>query len=153
MSAYGSWTTATQSYNYGATPSRTLPDTVYDNSYNKRYVSLNWDDLGQVTGNRTITCNYKHQIYYDYNETRCTYRSGTTAGWYDGASLSYSTTFTSDSGYAFNNSGLGIMTFSGTTEGGVIYPTASCIKITASSSNTNCFLSTSSTATSGSTTL
>ena len=153
MSAYGSWTTATQSYNYGATPSRSLPDTVYSGNWYQRYTPLNWDDLGQVTGNRTITCNYKHQIYYDYNETRCTYRSGTTAGWYDGTSLSYSTTFTSDSGYAFNNSGLGIMTFSGTTEGGVIYPTASCIKITASSSNTNCFLSTSSTATSGSTTL
>lgn len=151
MSAYGSWTTATESYNYSATPSRTLPDTVY--SSNKRYVSLNWDDLGQVTGNRTITCNYKHQIYYDYNETRCKYRSGTTAGWYDGTSLSYSTTFTSDSGYAFNNSGLRTMTFSGTTEGGVIYPNASYIKITASSSNTNGFLSTNSAAISGSTTL
>lgn len=153
MSAYGSWTTATQSYNYGATPSRTLPDTVYSGNWYQRYTPLNWDDLGQVTGNRTITCNYKHQIYYDYNETRCTYRSGTTAGWYDGTSLSYSTTFTSDSGYAFNNSGIGIMTFSGTTEGGVIYPTASYIKITASSSNTNGFVSTSSTATSGSTSI
>ena len=143
MSAYDSWTTATQSYNYGATPSRALPDAVYSNAY-KRYVSLNWDDLGQVTGDRTITCNYKHQIYYDYNCTNCKYSSGTTAGWYDGTSLSYSTAFTSNSGYAFDDRGNTTKTYSGTIEGGYINPNTSYIKITVSSSNTNCFLSTSS---------
>ena len=138
MSAYDSWTTATQSYNYGATPSRTLPDAVYGN--NKRYVSLNWDDLGQVTGNRTITCNYKHQISYTYATTNCKYSSGTKAGWYDGTSLSYSTTFTSNSGYAFDSSGTTTKTFSGTISGGSIAASASYIKITASSSNTTCSL-------------
>lgn len=151
-SAYDSWTTATQSYGYGATPSRSLPDAVYNGSY-RRFVALNWDDLSQVTGNRTITCTYKHQIYYGYNCTNCEYYSGTVAGWYDGQALDYSTTFTSNSGYAFDSSGSLSKTYSGTVEGSYINPNASYIKITASSTNTNCSLSTRSGVISGSTTL
>ena len=152
MSAYDSWTTATQSYSYGATPSRSLPDAVYNGSY-RRFVALNWDDLSQVTGNRTITCTYKHQIYYGYDCINCEYYSGTVAGWYDGQALDYSTTFTSNSGYAFDSSGSLSKTYSGTVEGSYINPNASYIKITASSTNTNCFLSTRSGVISGSTTL
>ena len=144
MSDYNSWTTATQSYNYGATPSRTLPSSnIY--SDDKRYLPLKWDDLSKVTGNRTITCTYKHQIYYRYNEINCGYFSGTTAGWYDGTSLSYSTTFTSNSGYAFDDRGNTTKTYSGTTNGNhsdTVVAQPSYIKITASSSNTSCFLST-----------
>ena len=146
MSDYNSWTTATQSYNYGATPSRTLPSSnIY--SDDKRYLPLKWDDLSKVTDNRTITCTYKHQIYYRYNEINCGYFSGTTAGWYDGTSLSYSTTFTSNSGYAFDDRGNTTKTYSGTTNGNhsdTVVAQPSYIKITASSSNTSCFLSTSS---------
>ena len=138
MSAYDSWTTATESYNYGATPSRSLPSTV--TGTNKRYVSLNWDDLGQVTGNRTITCNYKHQISYTYTTNNCKYSSGTKSGWYDGTSLSYSTTFTSNSGYAFDSSGTTTKTYSGTTSGGSITVSAAYINITARSSNITCSL-------------
>lgn len=79
MSDYDSWTTATQTYNYGATPSRETPSSNISNG-DKRYVPLKWDDLSKVTGNRTITCTYKHQIYYRYNEINCGYFSGTTAG-------------------------------------------------------------------------
>lgn len=144
MSDYNSWTTATQTYNYGATPSRTLPSSnIY--SDDKRYLPLKWDDLSKVTGNRTITCTYKHQIYYRYNEINCGYFSGTTAGWYDGTSLSYSTTFTSNSGYAFDDRGNTTKTYSGTTNGNhsdTVVAQPSYIKITANSSNTSCFLST-----------
>ena len=104
---------------------------------------LNWDNLDKVTGNRTITCTYKHQIYYRYNCTNCGYSSGTAAGWYDGTRLSYSTTFTSNSGYAFDSSGTTTKTFSGTTRGNssdTVVVTAAYFKITASSSNTECSL-------------
>lgn len=148
------WDQVTQTYNYGATPSRSLPGNIYNG--NKRYTPLNWDDLSKVTGNRTITCNYKHQIYYSYSTANCDYSSGTNIGWYDGMSIRYSTTFTSFSGYAFDSSGTTTKTYSGTAAGDVIQASASYVKITCSSSLigiSNAYLSTSSNATSGNTSI
>ena len=72
LSAYpDTWATATQSYNYGSAPSRTSPSIVTNTSNTLRKVFTSWDSLAAVTGNRTITANYKTQVNATFSGTRC----------------------------------------------------------------------------------
>ena len=98
LDTYSSWTTTTQTYNYGDTPSRTSPSTV--TSGNNRKVFSNWDSLATVTANRTITATYTQQYYVLINRVRCTCPSSD--GWYDDGST---ITFTANSNCAFNSTG------------------------------------------------
>ncbi len=101
LSAYpNTWTTDTQSYNYGATPSRTSPSTVTNTSNNERKVFTFWDNLNTVTGNRTITANYKTQFAPTIKSNYCEANrsSGT---WYDSGTV---ITWTANDNYSFYGS-------------------------------------------------
>ena len=86
--SYSSWTTASTSYAYGATPSRTLPSTV--TSGGNRYVATSWDNLSVVTGNRTVTAQYQLQYLVAFSHVRCSATAG-------------STTYTSGNSYWINS--------------------------------------------------
>lgn len=101
LSAYpNTWTTDTQSYNYGATPSRTSPSTVTNTSNNERKVFTSWDNLNTVTENRTITANYKTQFAPTIKSNYCEANrsSGT---WYDSGTV---ITWTAHDNYSFYGS-------------------------------------------------
>lgn len=98
MDTYSTWTTTTQTYNYGDTPSRTSPSTV--TSGNNRKVFASWNSLATVTGARTITATYTQQYYVAINRIRCTCSSSD--GWYNSGST---ITFTANSNCAFNSTG------------------------------------------------
>ena len=101
---YDSWTTTTQSYYWGETPSAPVtPGTVTTGSYITglyRRVPTNWDNLGVVTGARTITMGYVDEWYAQISGTRCTANKST--GWY---SSSFTCTWTASSSCAFSTSG------------------------------------------------
>ena len=98
LSAYpDTWTTTTESYNYGATPSRTAPSTV--TSGNNRKVFANWDDLSVVTSSRTITAVYTQQYYATISPSYCTANRAT--GWYNSGTV---ITWTANDNYSFGGS-------------------------------------------------
>ena len=106
LSAYpDTWATATQSYNYGATPSRTSSSTVTNTSNTLRKVFTSWDSLATVTGNRTITANYKTQVNATFQGTRCSAKIDNIAvsnNWYD---TNKTVTWTADLNCAFSSDG------------------------------------------------
>ena len=99
LSAYpDTWTTATQTYNYGTTPSRSNPNTVTSGKARKAFVR--WDNLGIVTGNRTITAVYVIQFAPTIKSNYCTAnRSSDT--WYDSGTV---ITWTANDNYSFGGS-------------------------------------------------
>lgn len=98
QSSYGTWTTTTETYYYGNTPSRANPSDV--TSGNNKQVCNGWDDLSTVTANRTITATYQQQYYIEIGRVRCTCPSSD--GWYNAGE---SITFTANSNCAFNSNG------------------------------------------------
>ena len=104
LSAYpDTWTTATESYSYGATPSRTVSNVT---SGNARKVPTGWDNLAAVTGNRTITANYKTQVNATFSGTRCSAKIDNAAvsnTWYD---INKTITWTANPNCAFSSDGL-----------------------------------------------
>lgn len=104
LSAYPStWATITESYNYGATPSRSDPGNVADSAGTSRQRSDNWDSLAAVTGDRTITRVYTQQHYITFGGTRCS--AEYSSGWYNHSSGSFSCTWSADSNCGFDSSG------------------------------------------------
>ena len=103
LSAYpDTWTTATEAYTYGATPSRTA-STVTSGSFRK--VSTGWDSLATVTGNRTITANYKTQVNATFSGTRCSGKidgAVPSNGWWD---VGKKLTWTANTNCAFSSNG------------------------------------------------
>ncbi len=110
LSAYPStWTTATETYNYNATPSRTGYN-VANNADNAREYFVQWDSLSNVTSDRTITGQYKRQYKLTFSGTRCTLDSRYPSGWYDNSETAFTYTWTAGTSsdrtnYAFNNDG------------------------------------------------
>lgn len=106
LSAYpDTWATATQTYDYGTTPSRTSPSTVTNTSNTLRKVFTSWDNLATVTEARTITANYKTQVNATFQGTRCSAKiDGSTPsnGWTD---INKTVTWTADPNCAFNSDG------------------------------------------------
>ena len=98
LSAYpDAWTTATQTYNYGDTPSKTVSN-VTSGKTRKAFVS--WDSLAKVTEDRTITANYKTQFAPTIKSNYCTatmqpLQSGP---WYDSGTV---ITWIADDNYSF----------------------------------------------------
>lgn len=68
------WTTSTQTYTYGAKPSRTTALTVTSGTL--RNYSIGWDSLAPVTGDRTITAQYQHQGFFGVTLENCTQTDG-----------------------------------------------------------------------------
>lgn len=101
QSAYGVWTTATETYNYGDTPSRSSPGDV--TSGTSKQVFIGWDSLAPVTADRTITAQYKQQYYLTFTGTRCTCNKST--GWYDSSSTAFTATWTASTNCAFSSDG------------------------------------------------
>ena len=103
LSAYpDTWTTETQTYDYGATPSKTVSN-VTSGSFRK--VPTSWDNLDTVTGNRTITANYKTQVYITWSGTRCSMKINgkqPTTMWRDIGDI---ITWTADPNCAFSSDG------------------------------------------------
>lgn len=103
LSAYpDTWATDTESYNYGATPSRTASTVT---SGNARKVPTGWDNLAAVTGNRTITANYKTQVNATFQGTRCSAKIDNAAvsnTWYD---INKTVTWTANTNCAFSSDG------------------------------------------------
>jgi len=86
--AYNTWTTATETLHYGDTPSRAVAPTV--TSGNVRNYSLGWDDLSDITDDRTINATYKPQYNVtSLSGTHCSaytsssYSTPFSTGWYD----------------------------------------------------------------------
>ena len=99
LSAYpDTWTTATESYSYGATPSRANPGAVTSGKTRKAFVS--WDSLAKVTGNRTITANYKTQFAPTIKSSYCT-ANRSSGAWYDSGTV---ITWKANDNYSFGGS-------------------------------------------------
>lgn len=96
--SYDHWTTTTETYNYGATPSRSNPSTVTSGNY--RRVPTGWNDLSAVYSNRTITQNYRDEWYVSISSTNCS--CNYSSNWYSSA---FTATWTANSYWAFNSSG------------------------------------------------
>ena len=116
LSAYPStWTTTTQSYKYGTTPSRTNADTV--TSGNERKVFASWDNLATVTGSRTITATYKTQYAPTISPSYCT-ANRTSGTWYDSGTV---ITWTANDNYSFGGSTVKDTTTTTITAGNTTY--------------------------------
>ena len=132
LSAYpNTWTTDTQSYNYGATPSRTSPSTVTNTSNDERKVFTSWDNLNTVTGNRTITANYKTQFAPTIKSNYCEAdrSSGT---WYDSGTV---ITWTANDNYSFYGSKVKDTVTQTINLGGTYSATPGYVKCTISGTN------------------
>lgn len=134
LSAYPNiWTTETQTYKYGATPSKTVSN-VASGKTRKAFVS--WDSLAKVTEDRTITANYKTQFAPTINSNYCTatmqpFQSGP---WYDSGTV---ITWTANDNYSFGGTTVKDTTNPQTiTSGDATYSaTPGYIKCTISSTN------------------
>ena len=130
LSAYpDTWTTATETYNYGDTPSRANASTV--TSGNERKVFKSWSTLDPVTANRTITATYTLQ----YNVTALNgdgcYASIST-GWHNAGT---SFTWTCNTNYAFNSAGTTTTASDSVSAGGSYSKTADYVNVTSVSAN------------------
>ena len=130
LSAYpDTWTTATQTYNYGDTPSKTVSN-VASGKTRKAFVS--WDNLDTVTGNRTITANYKIQFAPTIKSNYCT-ANRSSGAWYDSGTV---ITWTADDNYSFNGAAVKDTTKASITSGDATYSaTPGYIKCTISCIN------------------
>jgi len=98
MQSYDNWTTATETYAYGSTPSRSDPGTV--TSGNMRFVSNSWSDLSAIYSNRTITRNYTQQANISFSLSHCS--SNVASGWQN---VGTTITYTASNSWAFDSSG------------------------------------------------
>lgn len=98
LSDYSTWSTATETYNYGETPSRSSPSTV--TSGNSRKVFDNWDSLAVVTANRTIQAEYHDEYNVTISSIRCT--ANKSDGWYESGTI---IAWTANENCAFDSSG------------------------------------------------
>ena len=120
LSAYPNiWTTETQTYKYGATPSRSGL-TKYSDSGRARQYFIKWDNLDEVTKDRTITATYTHQFYPRISSSHCTAnRSSNT--WYDSGTV---ITWTADDNYSFKGAAVKDTTKQTITSGDTTYSAA-----------------------------
>ena len=130
LTAYpDTWTTETQTYKYGATPSKTVSN-VASGKTRKAFVS--WDNLDTVTGNRTITATYKTQFAPTIKSNYCT-ANRSSGAWYDSGTV---ITWTADDNYSFNGAAVKDTTKASITSGDATYSaTPGYIKCTISSTN------------------
>lgn len=127
LSAYpDTWTTTTETYKYGSTPSRTDASTVTSGTSRKVFTS--WSTLSTVTGNRTITATYKTQYKPTISSSYCTANrsSGT---WYDSGTV---ITWTANDNYSFGGSTLKDTTTASITSGGTYSKAPGYVKCTIS---------------------
>ena len=130
LTAYpDTWTTETQTYKYGATPSKTVSNVTLGKT-RKAFVS--WDNLDIVTGNRTITATYKTQFAPTIKSNYCT-ANRSSGAWYDSGTV---ITWTADDNYSFNGAAVKDTTKASITSGDATYSaTPGYIKCTISSTN------------------
>ena len=115
LTAYpDTWTTETQTYKYGATPSKTVSNVTLGKT-RKAFVS--WDNLDIVTGNRTITATYKTQFAPTIKSNYCT-ANRSSGAWYDSGTV---ITWTADDNYSFNGTAVKDTTKASITSGDATY--------------------------------
>lgn len=132
LSAYpNTWTTDTQSYNYGATPSRTSPSIVTNTSNDERKVFTSWDNLNTVTENRTITAGYKTQFAPTIKSNYCE-ANRTSNEWYDSGTV---ITWTAHDNYSFYGSKIKDTVTQTINLGGTYSATPGYVKCTISGTN------------------
>lgn len=129
LSAYpNTWTTATENYYYGDTPSRAAAATV--TSGNGQKVFAQWDNLSVITSDRTINATYTEQFYATITPNYCT--ANRTTGWYNSGTV---ITWTANDNYSFNGSAVKDTTTSTITSGTTYTKSPSYVKCTISGTN------------------